>query len=147
MSYRIPDRLPKPFSPQVRKRQLRGGTLPPPPPNPPPLVDIKVLYTKNGQTFGPFNEAQLKAKIAAGEINRKTLIWMEGMDGWRSADTVQTMTPFLVAIPPEPLFDANAYQVGTWGFQGTTSTPDGTPVESSASFTYRTDGTLTEFSN
>ena len=129
--------LPPPPPPQT-------GATPPPPPPPPPQ-QLKVYVAVNGQTFGPFNAEQLKARIAAGEFNRQTLVWMEGMAEWQPAATVAAVAPLLTAVPPEPKFDAAAFNVGTWETRGQMTLPDGTPVQVSETMTYRRDGSITGF--
>ncbi len=102
-----------------------GGALPPPapppaiaggggavPPPPPPPTGMKVFVAVNGQTTGPFDEAQLKTMIQAGNLKPDTLIWKEGMANWSAASTVAEMQPLLVAA--KPAFDAKGFLVGTW---------------------------------
>ncbi|MEM8775595.1 MAG: DUF4339 domain-containing protein [Pseudomonadota bacterium] len=125
--------------------QPPGATPPPPPPPPPPAQQLKVFYSINGQVFGPFNKEQLIAKIAAREINRRTLVWMEGMTDWQAAATVAAVAPLLTAVPPEQKFDAAGYVVGTWESKAPGHFPDGTQFQASFSVTYRPDGSLTGF--
>ena len=129
----------------VAPAPVQNVTPPPLPPEVPAARSIKVFYAKNGQTFGPFDAEQLKAKIAAGEVNRQTLVWMEGMDGWKAAATVSALAPLLAVVPPEQQFDAAAFQVGTWQSRSTVAASDGTPIEVTDTFTYRPDGTLIGF--
>jgi hypothetical protein len=49
-------------------------------------------YEANGQSNGPISETELRALLAAGTINEKTLIWREGMSAW---------TALGEALPPE----------------------------------------------
>ncbi|MEO9514511.1 MAG: DUF4339 domain-containing protein [Paracoccaceae bacterium] len=122
-----------------------GATPPPPPPPPPPAQQLKVYFSVNGQVFGPFNKEQLTAKISAGEINRQTLVWTEGMAEWQAAATVPTVAPLLTAVPPEPKFDASGYMAGTWETSAPGYFPDGTQYHGSSTITYRADGSLTGF--
>ena len=122
-----------------------GVTPPPPPPPPPPAQQLKVFYAVNGQVFGPFNKEQLATKIAAGEVNRKTMVWMEGMADWQAAATVGAVAPLLTAVPPEPKFDAAAFLAGTWESQAPGHFPDGTQYQYAGTITYRADGSMTGF--
>lgn len=122
-----------------------GATPPPPPPPPPPPQQLKVYYTVNGQTLGPFDAEQLKAKIAAGEVGRQTLVWMEGMTDWQPAATVAAVAPLLTTAPPEPKFDAAAFMVGTWEFAETVPIQGMGPAQMRMSTTYRADGTATAY--
>lgn len=121
------------------------GATPPPPPPPITERELKVFLTANGQVTGPFNKAQLQAKIASGELNRTTLIWMEGMSGWQAAATVQAVAPLMVAAPPPAQFDAKGFHTGTWESSGTFPLQDGTQAQLSQSMTYRPDGSVTGF--
>lgn len=124
---------------------LPGATPPPPPPPPPPPQQLKVFYTVNGQTLGPFNEEQLKAKIVAGELGRQTLVWMEGMTDWQAAATVAAVAPLLTTAPPKPKFDAAGFMVGTWEVSTTIPIQGHGQAQVSESITYRADGTATGF--
>ena len=102
---------------------------------------------QNGQTAGPFSADQIRQQIAAGQINRQTLIWMEGMTDWQAAATVPAVAPLLTTAPPEAKFDAAAYMVGTWEYRTTVAIPGQGPAEVTESVTYRNDGTMTGFGN
>ena len=118
------------------------GAMPPPPPL---ALALRVFYTVGGQTLGPLNAEQLKAKIAAGEIGQQTLVWMEGMAEWQAAATVAAIAPFLAGVPPALKFDATAYLVGTWEQVGTMPMEGIGQAQVQTSVTYRADGTLTGF--
>jgi hypothetical protein len=122
---------------------MPGATPPPPPPPPPPAQELKVYYSVNGQTFGPMNAEQLKAKIAAGEVGRQTLVWMEGMTDWQAAATVAAVAPLLTTVPPQAKFDAAGYLVGTWESSETVPMQGVGQSQVTVSMTYRADGTAT----
>ncbi|MFA8385921.1 MAG: GYF domain-containing protein [Pelagibaca sp.] len=121
------------------------GATPPPPPPPITVREMKVFITANGAVNGPFNKAELEAKIASGELNRATLIWIEGMSDWAAAATVPTVAPLLVTAPPPATFDAQGFQVGTWETSGTGPLPDGSQAQFSENMTFRADGTISGF--
>ncbi|MBL8816092.1 MAG: SPFH domain-containing protein [Planctomyces sp.] len=66
------------------------------PPAPPAAWHVAV----NGQATGPFSAEQLAAGVAAGQVNRQTLVWCAGMPNWLAAAQV----PQLAAVfgPPTP---------------------------------------------
>ncbi|MEN8693626.1 MAG: DUF4190 domain-containing protein [Akkermansiaceae bacterium] len=39
-------------------------------------------YGKDGQQYGPVDEATIKARAATGEISATDLVWKEGMEKW-----------------------------------------------------------------
>ncbi|MGY8659191.1 MAG: DUF4339 domain-containing protein, partial [Verrucomicrobiales bacterium] len=40
------------------------------------------FYGKEGQQYGPIDEATLRARISTGEVGPKDLVWTEGMAKW-----------------------------------------------------------------
>ena len=64
------------------------------------------FYGKDGQQYGPIDEATLRARIATGEVGPRDLIWSEGMATW---------TP-LMELP----------QFGAGGVVSPVSPPEGT---------------------
>lgn len=73
-----------------------AGMVPPPPPG-------GVWHiTTDGQTRGPFSEAQMAAGIGRSEINAETLVWTAGMTEWALAGTVQPLAGHFDAPPPAP---------------------------------------------
>lgn len=45
----------------------------------------------NGQQTGPFGTTELAEKIAAGLVSAKTLVWKDGMEGWKAAGEVNEL--------------------------------------------------------
>lgn len=41
------------------------------------------FYGKEGQQYGPVNEATLRARAATGEVGPNDLVWCEGMENWQ----------------------------------------------------------------
>jgi len=65
------------------------------------------FYTQNGQRFGPYSSADLKALAASGEVHRETLVWKEGLADWVPAQQVEgmfdlTATAKTPSPPPVP---------------------------------------------
>lgn len=119
-----------------------GGAVPPPPP---PPVDLKIFVAVNGQTTGPFNEAQLKTMIAAGNLKPETLVWKDGMANWAAASTVAALQPLMVAA--KPAFDAKGFLTGTWEARNLKVPLPGVPEGGLMSGTtlYSPDGTFQSF--
>ncbi len=57
-------------------------------------------YSKNGTQFGPVEESELRAKLAAGEISPVDLVWKDGMPDWLPAARVAELA--LSAFPAVP---------------------------------------------
>lgn len=58
-------------------------------------------YVRNNQRIGPVDEAAIISLIQNGTIERKTLVWKEGMADWIRADACELADKF-AAIPPTP---------------------------------------------
>jgi hypothetical protein len=56
------------------------------------------FYAAQGQQQGPYPEAQLRDLIARGIVTQDTLVWSEGMAGWRKAGEI----PGLMSGGPMP---------------------------------------------
>jgi uncharacterized RDD family membrane protein YckC len=65
-------------------------------------------YAESGQQAGPVEDAQLDELLRSGRIQPETLVWREGMAGWkpynqvRSAASSGSEPPVMVAEPPPP---------------------------------------------
>ena len=71
---------------------------PPPPPGAVALFHV----TSGGQTYGPFNSAQLAQQVAAGQLSAQSLVWTAGMAGWTAAGQVPQLAALFRATPPPP---------------------------------------------
>jgi hypothetical protein len=47
---------------------------------------MNYFVTRNGQQLGPFTEADIKAKLAAGEFTPQDLVWWDGQKEWVRLD-------------------------------------------------------------
>lgn len=56
-------------------------------------------YSKNATQVGPVPDAELRAKIAAGEVTGSDMVWHEGMPDWRPLSAVDELQ---VAQPAQP---------------------------------------------
>ncbi|MCA9088576.1 MAG: SPFH domain-containing protein [Planctomycetaceae bacterium] len=72
------------------------GMVPPPPPA--TVWHIAV----NGQTQGPFNDAQLSQGIQSGQVTPATLVWSPVIGNWTPAGQVPNLSGLFGATPPPP---------------------------------------------
>jgi hypothetical protein len=59
-----------------------------------------------GAQAGPFDVEQLKAKIAAQELDAQTLVWKQGLAEWKAAAQVDEVKALLPAVAASGLGDA-----------------------------------------
>ncbi len=66
----------------------QGGSPAPPAQAPPPPPPVPTWHlAENGEAVGPFSQPQLVAAVESGRMQRDTLVWRAGMQGWtRAAD-------------------------------------------------------------
>ncbi len=70
--------------------------------NTPPPVPQAVQYfvAAGGKQTGPFNEQQLTEMVAAGTLQRDTLVWKTGMAAWTQAGQVAEISGVFSSTPP-----------------------------------------------
>ena len=71
------------------------------PPPPPPAAKAWHVAV-NGETKGPFTEADLAAMAAAGSLTRASHVWTAGQDGWKVAADTDLVRLFSQVPPPPP---------------------------------------------
>ncbi len=80
-------------------------TAPPPPPPPPPPPEDRLAgfwVLMDGQPR-QLSKAELLEAIRAGRITRETMVWRQGMEGWKPAGEVEVLQSQLAqAAPPPP---------------------------------------------
>jgi hypothetical protein len=61
-------------------------------------------YSKDGMQLGPVTDAEIRGKIASGEISPSDLVWKEGMRDWLPAGQVGELSALTktAANPPVP---------------------------------------------
>ena len=64
------------------------------------LARMPIFVTKNGQTFGPHETAELEAYVAAGHFSPEDFCWQEGWTEWRTISSLEKSTP--AVAPAEP---------------------------------------------
>jgi membrane protease subunit (stomatin/prohibitin family) len=69
---------------------------------PPPLPGSGRRYhvVVAGNPAGPFPVEELRARAQAGQLERSTLVWSEGMAQWQAAADVEELKPLFAAVPP-----------------------------------------------
>ena len=73
-----------------------GATPDAPAPAPPP---VQWYFAVGGRRVGPLSQADLMARIQAGEVAGETLVWRGGMANWTPAAQVPELAPLLSAPP------------------------------------------------
>lgn len=77
--------------------QPQAAVAPPPPPA------EKVWHLAiNGETKGPFSRASLGRMVSEGTFDRGTLVWTQGMDGWKPAEDLDELAQLFTIAPPPP---------------------------------------------
>lgn len=73
------------------------GMVPPPPP-PQMLWHVAI----QGQTQGPFNDAQLLQAVQTGQVTRTTQVWTPALGNWTPAGNVPQLAGYFGPPPPPP---------------------------------------------
>lgn len=61
------------------------------------------FYAKHGKQGGPVEVAELRSKLASGEVSPDDLVWREGMADWKPAGEIAELAPGPVEPEgPEP---------------------------------------------
>ncbi len=70
---------------------------------PPPLPGGAQWHVAvNGQTQGPFSQADLQNLAANGQLTPATMVWTAGQDGWKKAAEVPNLSGLFAHTPPPP---------------------------------------------
>ena len=73
----------------------------PPPPPPPPAEHVWHI-AESGNVTGPFSKAAMGRKVTEGAVNRDTMVWTQGQDGWIRAEDVADLNAIFTVAPPPP---------------------------------------------
>ncbi|MET9142797.1 SPFH domain-containing protein [Streptomyces sp. SAT1] len=84
-----------PVAPAPPPAQPAGPGVPPPLPTAP-----RWFLAVGGQQRGPYDESALAGQVAAGNLNRTTLVWRNGQAAWQPADQIPELAPLLADVPP-----------------------------------------------
>ena len=72
-------------------------------------------YGENGEQRGPVEEHELRGLIAAGKVGSDTIIWREGMEGWKKLSEVPEWSSQLVAPQQQVASPYQAPAAGSYG--------------------------------
>ena len=78
--------------------QQQQAAAPPPPPQ-----QTAWHMAVDGQTQGPFSTQQLSQGLSSGQISSSTLVWTNGMDGWKAASELPQLAGSTPPPPPPPV--------------------------------------------
>lgn len=79
-----------------------AAAAPAAPPPPPPAAKVWHV-AHNGETKGPFGDADLAAMVSAGSLTKATHVWTAGQDGWKLAGDTELSRLFGMVPPPPPV--------------------------------------------
>src|SRR5262249_52552932 len=69
------------------------------PPSPPLWPQDLYYLDNNGQRFGPFDLANLAAKVRDGTLTRRTQVYKDGMTDWAAAESVPELHSLFAEVP------------------------------------------------
>lgn len=80
-----------------------GGSAPAatPPPPPPPVEHVWHI-AEAGEVTGPFSKAAMGRMVTDGNLNRDSMVWTRGQDGWMAAGDVMELAQLFTIMPPPP---------------------------------------------
>lgn len=71
---------------------------------PPPMpTAVTYYYAVNGAQQGPVTIEALRNLFASRTVNKDSLVWKQGMDGWKALKDVEELKSFLGGSTPPPL--------------------------------------------
>ncbi len=80
--------------------QAGAGQVAAPPP--PPPVEHVWHIAEGGEVSGPFSKAAMGRKVTDGSLNRDSMVWTQGQDGWMRAEDVAELAQLFTVMPPPP---------------------------------------------
>jgi membrane protease subunit (stomatin/prohibitin family) len=69
---------------------------------PPAPVEHVWHIAENGQSHGPYSKARLGRMVSEQTLDRATLVWTAGQDGWLPAAQVADLQELFTVLPPPP---------------------------------------------
>ncbi|MDB4508210.1 GYF domain-containing protein [Akkermansiaceae bacterium] len=69
------------------------------------------FYGREGQQYGPIDEASMKGRIATGEVGPHDLVWKESMEKWLPLSQVSELSSGLPAASDSPYATPNSNPV------------------------------------
>jgi uncharacterized protein DUF4339 len=58
-------------------------------------------YASNNQRKGPIDDEELRRLLVDGTLNSNSLVWKQGMEGWKPVRQIDELTSFFSSLPPE----------------------------------------------
>ncbi len=78
-----------------------GQAMAQPQSTPPPLPQQQAYHVAvGGQQAGPYDVQTLQQQARQGALTRETLVWKDGMDGWKKAGEVPDLQSLFASVPP-----------------------------------------------
>ena len=71
-------------------------------PPPPPPVEHVWHIADAGKVTGPFSKASMGRMVTDGKLNRDSMVWTQGQDGWKKAEDVMELAQLFTVLPPPP---------------------------------------------
>lgn len=68
-------------------------------PTPATPAPVQWYFALGGQRVGPLSQADLTARVQAGEVTAETLVWRSGMANWTPAAQMPELAPLLSSPP------------------------------------------------
>ena len=59
-------------------------------------------YARNGQRFGPVEEAEIQRLAQTGQLSAADLVWKPGLPEWQPAGQTQELAPLFRPAAPVP---------------------------------------------
>ncbi len=81
---------------------IQAGATPVAAPPPPPPVEHVWHIAEGGEVSGPFSKAAMGRKVTDGSLNRDSMVWTQGQDGWMRAEDVAELAQLFTVMPPPP---------------------------------------------
>ncbi len=81
---------------------IQAGASPVAAPPPPPPVEHVWHIAEGGEVSGPFSKAAMGRKVTDGSLNRDSMVWTQGQDGWMRAEDVAELAQLFTVMPPPP---------------------------------------------
>lgn len=81
--------------------QLKTAAVPEPAAEPPQLPSAgQVFVAQAGQQTGPFDMPALQKMVLAGQLDRSSLVWKQGLAAWTAAGQLPELAVLFGAVPP-----------------------------------------------
>ncbi|MDX1548134.1 MAG: SPFH domain-containing protein, partial [Rhodothermales bacterium] len=79
----------------MAQQQSAGASGPPPVPR-----QTAYHVAVGGQQTGPYDLQTLREQAQQGQLTRDSLVWTQGMDGWKPAGEVEALRDLFASVPP-----------------------------------------------